>query len=239
MPFYVRAMNWTGGRTRPPDPLCATRASPGDPPCLWALHGVCTSLYRPTRPPDGRRAAVYPGPFGVPTVKTVATRPRRGNHWRGELSSDSARCDRQTAVRVARRVDFRAPGGGLSPRMMPPSSTTDTARTPPRAGHVTTGVRCTRPHTPRPRPTDRVGSASPTHTMSVGAFRLLCFARCIGRGLGEPVALTAAMLRFIGSRPDAGSRTYDPPVADRRPENAKYRSAAVNAPESRPAVVAL
>ena len=37
----------------------------------------------------------------------------------------------QTAFRVARRVDFRAPCGGLSPRMMPPPSATDTARTRP------------------------------------------------------------------------------------------------------------
>ena len=116
--------------------------------CLWASRGVCMSLYRPTHAPGGRRAAVYPGPFGVPTVKAGATQPRQGNHEYGELSSGSARCDRQTALRVARRVDFRARCGGLSPRMMPPPSTTDTARTPPAAGHVTTGVRCTRPHVP-------------------------------------------------------------------------------------------
>jgi len=52
--------------------------------CLWASRGVCMSLYRPTHAPGGRRAAVYPGPFGVPAVKTAARRPRRGNHGRGE-----------------------------------------------------------------------------------------------------------------------------------------------------------
>ena len=159
---------------------------------LWALRGVCMSLYRPTHALGGRRAAVYPGSFGVPAVKTAATRSRQGNHRRGELSSDSARGDRQTAFRVARRVDFRATGGGLSPRMMLPSSTTDTART--RSTDRTRHNRRPVYATPRPdiRPNDRCHSASPTHTMSVGAIRLLCSARRIGRRLGRPVALTAA-----------------------------------------------
>ncbi len=109
--------------------------------------------------------------------------------------------------------------------MMPPSSTTDTARTRSTDRTRYTGVRCARPHTPRRRPTDRVGSASLAHTMSVGAFRPLCFARRIGRGLGEPVALTAAMLRFIGSRPDVVSKTCNRPnrLATEKHRTPKHR----------------
>ena len=178
-PFYVRAGKELDREAdeAPRSFMCDPRFARRSTESLWASRGVCMSLYRPTHAPGGRRAVVYPGPFGVPTVKTAATRSRQGNHRRGELSSDSARRDRQTAVRVARRVDFRAPGGGLSPRMMPPPSTTDTARTRSTDRTRHTGVRCTRPHTPRPRPFDRAGSASPAHTMPVGAFRSLCSAR--------------------------------------------------------------
>ena len=55
--------------------------------------------------------------FGVPAVKTVATRPRRGNHQRGELSADSARGDLSDRVPCCSTGLLARRCGGLSLRL--------------------------------------------------------------------------------------------------------------------------
>ena len=200
-------VDWTGRRTRPPGPLCATPRAARRSTCACGRCAVfvCRFIDRLARRVGGaprsiRVRSAYPQTrLALPSPVRATTgagnsRPTRHGATDRPLtrrclaSQDVSRSDTraslatasqgQTAFRVARRVDSRATSGGLSPRMMPPSSTTDTARTPPAAGHVTLAFDARDPTLP---------GHDPKRPCRLGVTRAHHVRRCLPAALFRPV----------------------------------------------------